>query len=112
MKITSALDSPLFKNPHNVKAALLYDTDDALVIHLDIDPGQSLKRHITPVDVFFYVLEGTPEIEIGDERIAVEKDHLVESPAGIVHCIHNPSEKRARVLVAKVPKPKKSTKIL
>jgi mannose-6-phosphate isomerase-like protein (cupin superfamily) len=36
--------------------------------------GQSLKKHTTPVDVFFYILEGKGEVEIGEERQSVEKD--------------------------------------
>ena len=31
----------------------------------------SIKRHITPVDVFFYVLEGTGVVEIGKEKQTV-----------------------------------------
>lgn len=112
MVIIDAKNASLSKNPHGVKTSLLFDTKDAMVVHLTLEAGEKLKRHITPVDVFFYILEGNPEIEIGEERIQVSPDHLVESPAGIVHCIYNHGAEKARVLVVKVPKPQKATKIL
>ena len=75
-------------------------------------PGESLKKHATPVDVFFYVLEGTGIVEIGDERNIVGKDMLVESPARIPHRWLNESKVVFRVLVVKVPKPTEETKLL
>ena len=74
--------------------------------------GEALKRHITPVDVFFYVLEGTGVVEIGDEKQAVGKDMLVESPARIPHTWSNESKSVFRVLVVKVPKPTEETKMI
>ena len=112
MIITDAKNSPTIKNPHNVRASKLYDTDHAQVIHITLDPGEKLKKHITPVDVFFYILEGNPDIEIGEERETVSPDHLIESPAMIPHCIYNEGDIVARILVTKVPRPKKKTKIL
>ena len=77
-----------------------------------MEAGQALKPHITPTDVFFYILEGTPSIEVGDEKIQVEKDHLVESPSGIMHCIYNESDLLARILVVKSPRPVQKTRVL
>lgn len=69
-------------------------------------------RHITPVDVFFYVLEGTGVVEIGEERREIARDMLVESPKDIPHSWANESENVFRVLVVKVPRPVTSTKVL
>ena len=92
------------ENPHGVDVRQMYNHDNAQAMHMTLNPGQSLKPHITPVDVFFYVLEGTPTIQVGDEIITVEKDSLVESPKDIVHCISNKSNSLARILVVKAPK--------
>lgn len=75
-------------------------------------PVKHLKKHITPVDVFFYVLEGSGVIEIGSEKQTVGKDMLVESPARIPHRWSNESASVFRVLVVKVPKPTEATKLL
>ena len=112
MKTVNAKSAPAMKNPHGVRASKLYDNDHAVVVHLTLEPGQSLKRHATPVDVFFYILEGTGVVEVGDERREVEQDTLIDSPAGIPHCWHNESGGTLRVLVAKIPRPTEATKVV
>ena len=112
MKIVDVKKAQPMENIHNVKASELYKTEHAVAVHITLEPGEELKPHITPVDVFFYILEGAPDIMVGDERETIHQDMLVESPANIPHCIYNPTENRARVLVVKVPKPKKATRLL
>ena len=68
-------------NPHGVDARSISDTENAQVAHITLQPGEALKKHITPVDVVFYVLEGRGVVEIGEERTEVEADTLIESPA-------------------------------
>jgi quercetin dioxygenase-like cupin family protein len=112
MKITKIESIRSSETPHQVDARKIYDTKDAQVVHITFKPGESLKRHITPVDVFFYVLEGTGIVEIGDEQEEVTKDMLIESPANIVHCWYNRSDTILRVLVVKTPRPTTKTTIL
>lgn len=112
MKTTSFRNATANVNPHNVDVKKLYDKDSAQVMHMTLLPGQSLKPHITPVDVFFYVLEGTPDVLVGEEKIRVEPDTLVESPKDIVHCLYNESDAVARILVVKAPKPIAKTILL
>lgn len=104
MIIKSVKDLQVQENPHGVDVRQMYNHNNAQAMHMTLLPGQSLKSHITPVDVFFYILEGTPTIQVGDEIITVEKDSLVESPKDIVHCISNKSNSVARILVVKAPK--------
>ena len=112
MKITNVADVVSGPNPHHVDARKIYDTPHAMAVVITLQPGEALKKHITPVDVFFYVLEGTGVVEIGDERRTVGKDHLVESPARIPHKWTNESKSVFKVLVVKVPKPTEETKLL
>ncbi|MEF8879102.1 MAG: cupin domain-containing protein [Candidatus Thermoplasmatota archaeon] len=112
MKITEVNNVEVSENPHQVDARKIYDRKDAQAVHIMLNPDESLKRHITPVDVFFYVLEGTGVVEIGEEKEEVTKDTLIESPAGIVHCWYNKSDQILRVLVVKTPRPTKQTRIL
>jgi len=112
VEIVNAKETDLIKNPHNVKASKLYDTEHAQAVHITLESGESLKKHITPVDVFFYVLEGTGIVEIGDEKKEVGPDTLISSPARIPHCWYNESDKVFRVLVVKIPRPTESTKLL
>jgi quercetin dioxygenase-like cupin family protein len=98
-------DAGVMDNAHNVDARNLYSAPEAMITVITLKPGQSLKRHITPVDVAFYVLSGTGVVEIGEERQEVAADTLVESPKGIVHCWHNKSAEPLRFMVIKAPRP-------
>ena len=98
-------------NPHGVDARKLHANDDVQVVHILLKPGESLKKHTTAVNVFFYVLEGEGYVEIGDEKVLVKKDSLIESPKRIVHCLYNESDKDFRVLVVKTPRPSKPTEV-
>ena len=112
MNIIDVGSAPQHPNPHNADVKKLYDTEHAQAMHITLNPGQSLKKHITPVDVFFYVLEGKGVVEIGDEKREVGHGMLIESPAKIAHCWYNESDGVFRVLVVKVPRPTESTKLL
>jgi quercetin dioxygenase-like cupin family protein len=81
LEITKVSEVSSSKNPHGVDARSIYSHENAQVITLTLNPSESLKRHITPVDVFFYVLEGKGVVEIGDEKKEVGKDTIVHSPA-------------------------------
>jgi len=112
MKITDVAKVVSGPNPHHVDARKIYDTTHATAVVITLKPGESLKKHLTPVDVFFYVLEGEGVVEVGDERKTVGKDMLVESPARIPHRWMNESKALFRVLVVKVPRPIEETKLL
>ena len=112
MKIVDATSAESSPNPHHVDARKLFENPHAVVVMITLQPGESLKKHMTPVDVVFYVLEGTGTVEIGDERETVGKDTLIESPARIPHRWINESDSVFRMLVIKVPKPTEETKLL
>ncbi len=112
MKIIKVSEASVKETVHKIDARELYNKDTAQAIHIKLEAGESLKPHITPVDVFFYVLEGTPEILVGKEKQTIEADCLVESPKDIPHCISNNSDNVVRVLVVKAPKPITKTKLL
>jgi mannose-6-phosphate isomerase-like protein (cupin superfamily) len=112
MRYRTPFETEKVQNPHGVEVCKLYDSPDAQVMHITLKPGEALKKHITPVDVFFYVLEGTGMVEIGEEKREVSRDTLIESPKDIPHCWYNESTEVFRVLVVKTPRPGNSAKIL
>ena len=105
MKITYVSDQKPVDNMHNVDARKVYDKQSAQVVIIILQADESLKLHKTPVDVFFYVLEGKGVVLIGDEEKEVEKDCIIHSPANIVHSWKNESNQLLRILVAKTPNP-------
>ena len=112
MEIKKVKETNIEETAHKVDVRKLYDKDSAQAMHITLQAGEALKPHITPVDVFFYVLEGTPEILVGKEKVLVKADSIVESPKGIVHCLYNNSINVARILVVKAPKPTSQSKLL
>ncbi len=112
MKIINVKNQETIQTPHNVDVKKIYDYDNAQVMHITLQAGESLKPHITPVDVFFYILEGEVDVRVGEETITVSKDHLVESPKDIIHCLSNNSTVPGRILVVKSPKPQSAAKLL
>ena len=112
MKIINWKEQSIAENPHKVDVRKLYDQDNAQAMHISLKPGEGLKQHITPVNVFFFILEGSVDVMVGDETVRVEKDKLVDSPENIVHCLTNNSDAPARILVVKSPKPTSQAKLL
>ena len=112
IKIINVNKQPVLGSPHNVDIRKLYDRDNAQAILITLKAGESLKPHFTPVDVFFYVLEGNVDVRVGDEIVCVEKNCLVESPKDMVHCLSNNSDNTTRVLVVKAPRPVIKSKLL
>ena len=83
----------------------LLSKTDVEVVRIELDPCSSLPVHRTPVDVFFYIIEGSGEIEVGGESKTVEKGSVVESPKEIPHGLRNHSDGTLKVLVVKTPRP-------
>lgn len=114
MKIIELENVTSSDTPHKVLVRKLLAFKHASIVHIELKPGESLKKHITPVDACFYVLEGNGRVEIGDEIKEVKKDDLIFSPAKIVHTLYNSenSEATFKFLVIKTPTPVSETKVL
>jgi len=109
VKATRVSEFKLRENPHGVDARTIYDHESAQAVHITLMPGEEMKRHITPVDVFFFVLEGRGKVEIGGEIQVVDEDTIIESPAMIPHRLMNDSDAVFRFLVVKAPRPAKKS---
>lgn len=105
MQIVNIKDGKSVQNPHGVDARKLFDGEHSQVICIKLNPGESLIKHTTPVDVFFFVLEGSGTVIIGEEKEVVEKDTFIESPANIPHAWENNGNDLLRFLVVKTPNP-------
>jgi len=112
MNIVKVDETPVAETPHKVVVRKLFDSEDAQIVHITLQPGEELKKHITPVDVTFYVLEGEGTVLVGEEEETVGPDTLIESPKGIVHTWYNRGSETFRVLVIKTPRPTKGTRTL
>ncbi|MFO7937177.1 MAG: cupin domain-containing protein [Kiritimatiellia bacterium] len=109
MIVRKHINADVMANAHKVDARNLYNSPDLMVSIITLKPGEALKQHITPVDVAFYVLDGTGTVEIGEEKQTVGKDTLIESPKGIMHCWYNQSGGTLKFMVIKAPRPTEKT---
>ncbi|MBN1486235.1 MAG: cupin domain-containing protein [Anaerolineae bacterium] len=112
MEIINALDKADIPNAHGISAKELHSTEHVQTVMITLQPGEGLKLHLTPVDVFFYVLEGAGMVEIGGEQKPVQKDQLIVSPARIPHRLWNDNAVVFRFLVVKTPRQKEKTRLL
>ena len=105
MKTSCFKEVDTVKNPHGIDARKHYGNENVQVVHILSKAGECLRKHPSPVDLLFYVLEGEGIVEIGNEKLTVSKDMLIESPKNISHCLYNESTSDFRVLVVKIPGP-------
>ncbi|MGD0056513.1 MAG: cupin domain-containing protein [Methanomassiliicoccales archaeon] len=82
------------------------------MLFIGLKPGEGFKSHITPVDVFFFVLDGSRIVEIGREKKKVGKETLIESPAGIPRRLFNDRKEPFKFLVVKIPRQRENTRVL
>lgn len=59
-----------------------------------------------PVDVVFYVVEGSPIVQIEEESQRVGLRMLVPSAAGHRHGLRNDGKATVRVMIIRTPSPK------
>jgi quercetin dioxygenase-like cupin family protein len=89
MKITQVESCPVKPNPHGVAARLLHEDPQAIVVHLSLEPGQTIAPHEAPMNVLFFVLEGSGAALMGNESMPVSANTLIESPKGNPHGFSN-----------------------
>lgn len=71
-----------------------------------LEPGQAQKPHDHPdATKFYYVLEGSGEIRIGDQTHTVSPGQLAFAMPGEIHGVTNTSTNRLVLLVAMSPNP-------
>ena len=71
-----------------------------------LEPAQFQRIHShAGTDKIYYVIEGTPTVEVDGERQELGAGHAVWAPAGLDHGVMNNSPARARLLVFMAPHP-------
>jgi len=94
-------NAPLRPNPFNADVRVLFNRNDLDILHLQLEPGKMLSKVTIATDAFFYVLEGNPEISVGNETKIADTETLTFCAGGNAHCISNPGDKTARILIFK-----------
>lgn len=94
---------PIADTPHQVDVRQLFETAHLSIMGIKLGYGQGLQKHVSDVDVFFYILEGHGIVEIEDEQEHVSQDMLIKSPGGMAHTVMNDGDEPLRFLVIRTP---------
>ena len=100
MKVTELIDAE--RVPIQIEALKLCIRQDVELIYLNIAPGELLEKHANPFDVIFFVLEGSGELEIEDEKQQINKNSTIEVAANLMRGWRNNGAENLRILVIKV----------
>ena len=80
--------------PINRKAG----SGDSAVVYFEIAPGERLPRHTDSAEEILYIVEGTAEAEVGDERGVVHAGDLAVIPAMAPHGVRNIGDETLKVV--------------
>jgi mannose-6-phosphate isomerase-like protein (cupin superfamily) len=95
----------IIKDDSGVLARVMHSSPEAMIIHIAVAPGGFVKPHVTPVDMEFFVLEGSGSFSLGEESTEAGVGTLIPSPRGVPHGMKNPGPGVLRVLAIKNPRP-------
>ena len=68
------------------------------VVYFEVDPGDHLGRHTDSAEEVLYVIDGTGEALVGDERIPLEPGTLGLVPELVPHAVYNTGDSTLRVV--------------
>jgi|tagenome__1003787_1003787.scaffolds.fasta_scaffold20413551_2 quercetin dioxygenase-like cupin family protein len=68
------------------------------VVYFEVPPGQRLPRHTDSAEEILYIVEGTAEVELGEERGTVRAGDLAVIPELVPHGLVNVGEDTVRVV--------------
>jgi Mannose-6-phosphate isomerase len=105
MKTVKVGEGKVMKDDSGVLAKAMYSAPEAMIIHIEVKAGGSVKPHVTPVDMEFFVLEGKGSFRLGEETVEAGPGVLIISPRGVPHGMDNEGPGPLRVLAIKNPRP-------
>ncbi len=101
MKITALSDAPAV--PFNIDGKIMFSGSRAEVVHLTLAPGDKIDMHDNPVDVVFYMLQGSSFLLLGEGEKEITADSCLEIRSGLLRGWENRGRNKARLLVIKLP---------
>lgn len=92
--------------PFNLDGRILYTSDRYEMVHLTLQPGETMEPHVQPMDIVFFVIEGTGTLTVGTppgaSRHTVPANTAVHVPAGVARAWGNGGDGVFRVIVNKI----------
>ncbi len=98
-------EMPMAQNPMGLSVRHLHETPHVMMSMLTLEPGEAVPPHAAPVDVAFFVIEGSPVVQIEEESQRVSPQTLIPSSAGHLHGFSNDGDAAVRILIVRTPSP-------
>ncbi len=73
-------------------------TEGGAVVYFEVHPGQRLATHTDSPEEILYIVAGTAEAEVGDERGIVTAGDLAVIPAMVPHGLRNIGDETVKVV--------------
>jgi len=73
-------------------------TEGGAVVYFELKPGERLARHTDSPEEILYIVAGTAEAEVGDERAIVGAGDLAVVPAMVPHGLRNIGDETVKVV--------------
>jgi quercetin dioxygenase-like cupin family protein len=70
---------------------------NSTVVYFELDEGKNLGQHTDSEEEILFIIEGTVEVKIGDERQMVSAGSIALVPTMVPHDLKNVGEGKARV---------------
>jgi len=100
------------ETPSEFEAIKIFENNDVEFIKIDFKEDGFFKKHISPVDIWIYILEGKGIIEADDIKVDVIKGDMIYSPKGTAHKVINTGHLPLEILVIKIPKSEEPVKFV
>jgi quercetin dioxygenase-like cupin family protein len=88
--------------PIHIEAHKLFTSGKTELIHLNFKPGEFMEKHVNPVDVIFYILEGNGTLEVENQAVEGQIGRCIFVPAGIERRWMNTGTAELKLLVIKI----------
>lgn len=93
-------------SPEKMRKTNVFDSERMFCDAYCFEPGQTQAAHAhAGSDKIYYVIDGTAEIQIGDETRRLGPGSAAHAAPGQAHGVTNPGPGRLSLLVFMAPKP-------
>ncbi|MGZ4201118.1 MAG: cupin domain-containing protein [Thermoleophilaceae bacterium] len=72
--------------------------EGSAIVYFELEPGKRLATHTDSAEEILYIVSGTAEAEVGDERGQVSAGDLALIPALVPHGLRNTGDETVRVV--------------
>ena len=107
-KLTTAVqcidDLPMIEDYPTADSRFVFVQEEFALFYTLVKPHSTMNSHVHPkAHQFSFIVQGTGQVEMGDQRLDVKKGMCIRIPAGVYHSWYNPNDQMLDYLEVKIP---------